>query len=90
MSVYIDECRAAGLDPKAVASIAARLDRAAKDAHRLGLMVFGGSGSGSLRTIETDDRSRHLIVADMDGGTWDGGDGGASYGEDGLLRGEGL
>lgn len=96
MAVHSEECRAAGIDEKAVASIARRLQKAAIDAQRLGLVVFGGSGSGSLRAVNTEysesSSSGHcgtgkLVVADMDG-SWDGGDGGYSEGPDGLLRGE--
>lgn len=94
MFVYEEECVAAGLDPKKVASIARRLDRAAKDATALGLTVFGGSGSGSLRCsgsalgYQAGVHCGPLIVADLDG-SWDGGDGGFGPGPDGLQRGEG-
>ncbi|MBN9459002.1 MAG: hypothetical protein J0I54_20410 [Bosea sp.] len=84
-----DECRAMGLDVKAVDRIARRINRAMKDANRLGLILFGGAGSGSLRG-DADERGRRLIVADFDGTNWDGGDGGGGQCEDGLLRGEGL
>lgn len=82
------ECEAAGLDPKAVARIAQRLNSAAKDARALGLEVFGGSGSGSLRVSSRGQEERALIVASMDDGSWNGGDGGAHEDENGLLRGE--
>lgn len=96
MVVYEEECAAAGLDPKKVASIARRLDRAAKDAKALGLTVFGGTGSGTLRRSNSALGNRSgghvhcgpLIVANMDG-SWDGGDGGFGPGPDGFQRGEG-
>ncbi|WP_217495096.1 hypothetical protein [Vibrio sonorensis] len=44
-----DECIAAELDPKEVRRIAKGLTRYAKQAEALGLTIFGGSGSGSLR-----------------------------------------
>ncbi|MDU4254589.1 hypothetical protein [Pseudomonas sp.] len=85
MGVNEDECRAAGLDPAEIARIARGLSRYAKEAQRLGLCVFGGSGSGSLRY---DDYPRgNLIVADLDG-IFDGGDGASCPDSDGLLRGE--
>ena len=51
-----------------------RLNRAGRDAKRLGLSIFGGSGSGSLR------ESNQLVVASLDGHNCD---------ENGFLRGEG-
>lgn len=80
-----EECRAAGLDPSKVEAIARRLERAGRDAAALGLHVFGGSGSGTLRF---DTSKGPLVVARMLGGSWDGGDGGTDVDEDGLLRGE--
>lgn len=80
-----NECVAAGLDPDEVERIARRINRAAKDARALGLEVFGGSTSGSLRTIEAGPQ---LIVAEMPGGCWSGGDGASREDENGLLRGE--
>lgn len=86
-----DECERAGLDPKRVASIARRLGSAAKDAKALGLTVFGGSGSGSLRWHDPDaneHRSGPLVVAHIGGGNFDGGDGAEHQDEFGLTRGE--
>lgn len=80
-----DECRAAGLDPVKVRSLAARLQRAARDAERMGLQVFGGAHSGSLRY--DDGGGKQLVVAEMDG-AWSGGDGATHRDSDGLLRGE--
>lgn len=90
MAALYDECIAAGLDPAVVGRIAGRISRAARDAQKLGLIVFGGSGFGSLRTIEHDGDDRALVVAMIDGGSWDGGDGGCGPSSDGLTRGEGL
>lgn len=83
MIVHDPECESAGLDPASVARLAKLLDRAGKEAQRLGLSVFGGSGSGSLRHSTTG-----LIVADITHGHWDGGDGAERIGEDGLRYGE--
>ncbi len=88
MYVHVKACEAAGLDPDRVRRVARRLSRAANEARALGLYVFGGAGSGTLRF---DDRSGRavgaLIVAELDG-AFDGGDGGDMDGPDGLLRGE--
>lgn len=86
-----DECARAGLDPKKVASIARRIAAAAKDAKDLGLTVFGGSGSGSLRwhdPMSNNPRLGPLVVAHMPGGNFDGGDGAEHPDEYGLMRGE--
>lgn len=79
------ECEAAGLDSKEVERIAKGLSRYAKQAEALGIQVFGGTGSGSLRF--DDGASGKLIVAHLEG-DYDGGDGGSRPSEDGLERGE--
>lgn len=85
MNVLLEECAAAGVDPKEVARIARGLSKYGKEARALGLCVFGGSGSGSLR--KNDFPRRELIVAEIDG-SFDGGDGGCDTFDDGLMRGE--
>jgi hypothetical protein len=70
-----DACDRFGLDRKRVASIARRLSKAAREAERIGLMVFGGSGHGVLRKIGGGAQNN---VADLDG-YFDGGDGGDEY-----------
>ncbi|QET79830.1 hypothetical protein [Aeromonas veronii] len=80
-----DECEAAGLDPAQVRRIATGLSRYAKEAHQLGLTVFGGAGSGQLRF--DDGGNGGLVVAELDG-LFDGGDGASYEDDDGLLRGE--
>ena len=75
----VDEnaCRALGLDPKKVASIARRLSNAATEARRMGLTVFGNSGTGLLTTeapSQLQNARGHLtFVATLDG-RFDGGD----------------
>jgi hypothetical protein len=66
------------IDPRVVASIARRISKAAKEAEALGLAVFGGSGSGTLRYHMTDAGGTQTEVAWLDG-CWDGGDGGDDY-----------
>jgi hypothetical protein len=84
--VYEEECQAAQIDPRAVQSIASRIERAALDAARLGIQIFGGSGSGTLR-FDGRDGQGALILADMQG-NWSGGDGACGPAADGLMRGE--
>lgn len=85
MYVNKDECEAAGLQPEEVGRIARGLSRYAKKAEEIGLQIFGGTGTGSLRF---DDGGRgKLVVAELEG-NFDGGDGGSSVSSDGLLRGE--
>lgn len=91
MIVLVDECDHAGLDRAKVASIARRLTKAARDAHAIGLVIFGGSGYGSLRWADPDERNYRLgalIVAHLGGQNFDGGDGGEHCDEHGLTRGE--
>ena len=75
MFIEDDKCNELGLDTKKVASIARRLSKAASEANKLGLVVFGGSGNGTLRVFG---RGTSGIVAELDG-SFDGGDGGDDY-----------
>ena len=88
MGGYInsEECEHAGLDPKAVQRIASGLSRYAKQADKLGIWIFGGSGSGSLRF--RDDRDKNALIVGYLEGVFGGGDGGGGEDEDGLERGE--
>lgn len=70
-----ERCVAHGLDPKEVQRIANRLSRAAVDARKLGLVIFGGSGSGSLRVIGGGKQNEVAAL----GRGFDGGDGGDEY-----------
>lgn len=91
MIVLENECDRAGIDTKRVASIARRLSKAAKDASALGLTIFGGSGSGSLRwhdRYSNDPREAPLVVAHLTGSNFDGGDGAEQADDFGLTRGE--
>ena len=86
MVVNEDECNAYGVDPKRVASIARRIERAAKEAQSMGIQVFGGS-NGTLRGL-CGAYETQLILADIYEGNWSGGDGATSVDDDGLIRGE--
>lgn len=83
--IHEKEVAAAGINPEEVRRIARGLSRYAKQAKKLGLTIFGGTGSGTLR--HSDGTRSQLICADLDG-DFDGGDGAAIEDEDGLLRGE--
>lgn len=85
-TVNLDECKAADVDSKEVEKIAKGLSRYAKQAEKLGLTIFGGSGSGSLR-IADDTGFGELVVGELEG-RFDGGDGATSFHQDGLQRGE--
>jgi hypothetical protein len=80
-----DECKAAGLDREEVEQIAAGLSRYARKAAALGLTIFGGSGTGSLRY--DDGGNGNLVVAELRG-LFNGGDGAERLTDDGYLRGE--
>ena len=81
------ECKAAGKDPRRVKELADELYRISVRMKRMGVYVFGGSGSGSIRAkSEGDDRP--LILAGFSGYGFDGGDGAEREDGDGLLRGE--
>ncbi len=87
MKYILEEgCEAAGLDEVEVERIAKGISRYAKQAAKLGLHVFGGSGRGTLR--QHDPTGNSIIVATLDG-LIDGGDGGERIDEDGVARGEG-
>jgi len=82
------ECVSAGLDAQEVALIAKGLARYGKRAAALGICIFGGSGTGSLRYM--DDRLKGSLVLGYFDGFVDGGDGIAREDEKGFLRGEGV
>ena len=85
-----NECIAAGVDPREVARIARGISRYAQQAEALGISIFGGSTGGTLRFNDDSDgvNTRHLILATIEGGYFDGGDGSAFLDSKGLLRGE--
>lgn len=87
MSVNIPECEAAGIDPKEVQRIAKHIGRYVRAAESLGITIFGGGSGGSLRFSDSETDGA-LILADIDGGIWSGGDGGTHNDENGLERGE--
>lgn len=85
------ECMAAGVDPAKVEKLEKMLNRAGRIAREMGVTIFGGAGSGTIRKrADSDGRDNGpLILANLDGARlWDGGDGGERYDEYGLRRGE--
>lgn len=79
--MYVDEelCERFGLDPRRVLSIARRISKAAMEAREMGLTVFGGAHSGSLRVDDAVTQGPgYSEVAELDG-SFDGGDGGDVY-----------
>jgi hypothetical protein len=73
--IYPTKCEEFGLDERKVAAIAGRLALAAQEAHEMGLIIFGGSGSGALRKMGGGAQNNVAFI-----GPWfDGGDGGDEY-----------
>ena len=68
-------CIAARVSQKKVESLANRLEKLGKEAEKMGLHIFGSSGSGTVRTRDCG-IGRSIIVARICAGYWDGGDGG--------------
>lgn len=87
MYVNEKECEKAGLDSKEVEKIAKNLSKYCKQAKKLGLEIFGGSGEGYLRFFDNQS-SKALIVANLDSDNWNGGDGSIRPDKYGYLRGE--
>lgn len=86
-TVNIQECEAAGIDEKEIRRIANGMARYAKQAEKLGLCIFGGAGTLSLRFTD-DSGLGQLILAEVYSGDVSGGDGAENdYGDD-LIRGE--
>jgi hypothetical protein len=91
MSAREAECAFAGVDERRVAALARRLAACAKEARSLGVEIFGGTGSATIRARVPDAMSGGMIVAEVPGPcVWDGGDGATHIGQDGLMYGEGA
>jgi hypothetical protein len=89
MNVFEAECELAGVDSALIAKFARRLEKLANEASAAGIMIFGGAGSGTLRSTQEDGRSSgRLVLASILGGSWDGGDGAYGPDENGHMRGE--
>jgi aminoglycoside phosphotransferase family enzyme len=81
------EVEKSGLDPEKVKKLDRMMIRFAREAKKLHIEIFGGTGSLSLR-YHDDDNMGELILAEV-GGNISGGDGAdhKNWG-DGLNRGE--
>ncbi len=78
-SVDEEACERFGLDVAKVRSIARRISKAAMEAEQMGLAVFGGSGTGTLRFMDAPTQGPgHSEVAGLQG-YFDGGHGGDVY-----------
>lgn len=82
------ECELVGLDPKSVERISNRLDKVMRDAKALGISLFCGGVSPTLRYNDNDQSRRLLIVGYCTFNNQDGGDGGCCEDSEGVLRGE--
>jgi hypothetical protein len=88
MTVNRDECEKAGISLKDIERISKGLSRYGRQAEKLGITIFGGSGTGTLRIHDANEvEGRALVLANIDG-DYDGGDGSEREDEDGLIRGE--
>jgi hypothetical protein len=93
-NIHEDECNAAGIDPEEVRRIAKGVEKYGRQARKLGIEFFGGSGICTMRFADEKSRNadrKHgkLIIATLLGFSCDGGDGGNQpYPPDGLNRGE--
>lgn len=88
MSICEKECSRAGIDPKLVQSISRRLDAVMRDAQKIGISLFCGGSSPTLRFNDSDPSRRLLIVGYCNFNNADGGDGGCCEDDNGLMRGE--
>lgn len=89
MFIYENCIEKAGLDKQQIKSIARRFKRIADECGKIGVQIFGGSTSGSLRFTDNQDilEYRQLILADIPG-DFSGGDGACREDSDGYMRGE--
>ena len=81
------ECDKADKSIVDIERLARELSSLGRRARRLGVYVFGGSGTGTLRCHDGDGNLPPLILATIDG-DFDGGDGTSGRDADGLDRGE--
>jgi hypothetical protein len=94
VTVLDEECAAVDVDPARVARLARRLEACAKEAKALGVFMFGGAGTCTVRAHSPSHAQlgdRPFIVAHVGGpALWDGGDGAELADGAGLMRGEGC
>lgn len=89
MGANIAECEKAGIDPKDIERIIRGLEKYGRQAEKIGVTIFGGSGSGTLRIHDSNGpESMPLILGSILGGSFDGGDGSECEDDEGFMRGE--
>ncbi len=87
MILYEEECQHAGFDPPKIGRLGKRLEKLARELGDMGVTIFGGAGTGSLRF--NDGHRLPLVLASGIGYNIDGGDGACrNDGPDGFMRGE--
>ena len=87
MEVYDETCEFLNLDVNKVERLVRRLSSVGKELDRMGITVFGGSGTGTLRVSDAG-YGQPYVIAHISPGTFDGGDGATDEDADGHLRGE--
>lgn len=87
MIINDEECAKAELDPRVIARLGQRLERVIRDCTALGIQVFGGTGSASLRFDDHVDQPP-LILAELSPANVSGGDGAIRVASDGYERAE--
>ncbi len=92
VTIYENAAEKAGIDIRELTLAARQLQRAGKRLGKLGVYLFGGSGSLSLRYDDAykgpDGMIHNLIIGHISGVCVDGGDGGTNYYGDEFMRGE--
>ena len=83
-----EECEKAGFDHKKVAEIERGLSKYSRMADKLGIFLFGGSGTGSLRFYDKIGLEERPLILGYFSGYVDGGDGACWEDDEGLMRGE--
>lgn len=82
MKINKNECESQGVELRKLKNISKRLSKCLKEIDELGLSVFGGTWSLTVRGAD------ELIIAEFDECITSGGCGTQSVSEDGLIRGE--
>jgi hypothetical protein len=74
-----------------ITRLATEIERAAKQLSKMGIQIFAGGSSTTLRYLDEKHTEGYgaVIIGGISGGCWDGGDGGSENDGEGILRGEG-
>lgn len=87
MTINYEECAKAGLEPETVSRLGRRLERLAGECRALGIQIFSGSGTASLR-FDDNAGLPPLILGDFVAPNVDGGAGVCMLADDGYERSE--